>query len=78
VCGVCEQYGNTALLLACDNGHLEVAQWLVSSAGSNAVSERNDVRSVPLVALHVVGLVIAVPVRLAMVAEGLQRTSRCL
>jgi hypothetical protein len=40
------QDGNTPLLLACERGHLEVAQWLVSSAGSNAATERNEVRVV--------------------------------
>jgi hypothetical protein len=39
------QDGDTALLLACSNGNLEVAQWLVSSAGSSAVTERNNVRT---------------------------------
>ena len=37
------QWGDTALLYACKRGHLEVAQWLVSSAGSNAATERNEV-----------------------------------
>ncbi len=37
------QWGNTALLLACKGGHLEIAQWLVSSAGSNATTEQNAV-----------------------------------
>lgn len=41
--GVCVQNGDTALLYACWSGHLEVAQWLVSSAGSSAVTERNMV-----------------------------------
>jgi hypothetical protein len=40
------QDGDTALLAACANGNLEVAQWLVSSAGSSAVSEKNNVRAV--------------------------------
>jgi ankyrin repeat protein len=44
VCGVCEQDGRTALLCACANGHLDVAQWLVTSGGSDARSERNNVR----------------------------------
>ncbi len=43
-CGICVQSGRTALLCACEKGHLEVAQWLVSSAGSSAATERNNVR----------------------------------
>ncbi len=45
------QDGNTALLLACLSGRLNVAQWLVSSAGSNAVTERDNVRMIPQVLL---------------------------
>jgi hypothetical protein len=41
---VCKQDGHTALLFACANGRLDVAQWLVSSAGSDARSERSNVR----------------------------------
>ncbi len=37
------QYGNIALLLACYKGHIDVARWLVSEAGSDARSERNNV-----------------------------------
>jgi hypothetical protein len=44
VCVVPTQAGATALLIACRNGHLEVARWLVSSAGSNAATERDSVR----------------------------------
>jgi ankyrin repeat protein len=44
VCGVCEQDGRTALLCACAHGRLDVAQWLVTSGGSDARSERNNVR----------------------------------
>jgi hypothetical protein len=43
LCDVPMQIGSAALMAACAGGHLEVAQWLVSSAGSNAVTERNDV-----------------------------------
>jgi hypothetical protein len=45
VCYVRKQDGHTALLFACANGRLDVAQWLVSSAGSDARSERSDVRT---------------------------------
>jgi hypothetical protein len=38
------QNGDTALLLACYSGQLAVARWLVTNAGSNARSERNNVR----------------------------------
>ncbi len=37
------QYGGTALLLACEYGHFEVVKWLVTDAGSDAVSEQNSV-----------------------------------
>jgi ankyrin repeat protein len=37
------QNGYTALLLACRNGHIDVARWLVSEAGSDARSERDNV-----------------------------------
>ncbi len=40
----CEQDGRTALLCACASGRLDVAQWLVTSGGSDARSERNNVR----------------------------------
>jgi hypothetical protein len=48
VVGVCVQWGCTTLLYACAGGHLEVAQWLVSSAGSNAATERDEVCTMPL------------------------------
>ncbi len=41
----CEQNGYTALLTACANGHLDVARWLVTDAGSNVRSERAKVSS---------------------------------
>jgi hypothetical protein len=37
------QVGDTALLLACRHGHVDVARWLVSDAGSDARSERSNV-----------------------------------
>lgn len=37
------QDGDTALLLACANGHMDVVKWLVTEAGSNAALERNNV-----------------------------------
>jgi hypothetical protein len=40
---VVSQDGYTALLLACLRGHIDVARWLVSEAGSDARSERNNV-----------------------------------
>ncbi len=43
VCRVVSQDGTTALLKACRNGHLAVVQWLVTEAGSDATSERDDV-----------------------------------
>jgi hypothetical protein len=42
-CVVFVQLGYTALRYACAEGRLEVAQWLVSSAGSNAATERDSV-----------------------------------
>ncbi len=39
----CDQYSCTALLLACECGHLDVARWLVTDAGSDALSERDEV-----------------------------------
>jgi hypothetical protein len=39
----CDQYDVTALLAACDNGHLDVARWLVTDAGSDARLERDCV-----------------------------------
>jgi hypothetical protein len=39
----CDQKGATALLLACLHGHLDVARWLVTDAGSDARLERDDV-----------------------------------
>ncbi len=41
--GCLSQYGDTALLLACLSGRIDVARWLVSEAGSDARSERNNV-----------------------------------
>jgi hypothetical protein len=44
MCGdVLSQKGSSALLLACLRGHIDVARWLVSEAGSDARSERNNV-----------------------------------
>jgi hypothetical protein len=39
----CHQAGDTALLVACCHGCLNVAEWLVMHAGSDARSERNNV-----------------------------------
>jgi hypothetical protein len=39
----CDQYGRTALLKACVYGHLDVARWLVTHVGSDALSERDNV-----------------------------------
>jgi ankyrin repeat protein len=39
------QNGYTALLAACANGHLDVARWLVTAAGSDVRSERDEVSS---------------------------------
>jgi ankyrin repeat protein len=44
VCCVRGQTGHTALLLASALGHIDVVQWLVTSAGSDARSERSNVR----------------------------------
>jgi hypothetical protein len=43
-CDQSTEGGATALLLACWYGHLDVVQWLVRAAGSDARSECNDVR----------------------------------
>ncbi len=40
---VMPQDGDSALLLACWHGHIDVARWLVSEAGSDGRSERNNV-----------------------------------
>jgi hypothetical protein len=37
------QNGDTALLLACKGGHLDVARWLVAEAGSDPRSEIDEV-----------------------------------
>jgi hypothetical protein len=37
------QNGSTALLLACAQGYLDMARWLVANASSDARSERDDV-----------------------------------
>jgi hypothetical protein len=42
------QSGTTALLSACEGGHLVLAQWLVRKAGSDVRSERTMVRRVSL------------------------------
>ena len=39
----CDQFGGSALLAACIDGHLDVARWLVTDAGSDARSERDKV-----------------------------------
>ncbi len=39
----CDQDGSTALLVASAKGHLDVARWLVTDAGSDARSERSNV-----------------------------------
>ncbi len=39
----CDQDGRTALLLACADGHLDVVRWLVTDAGSDVRSERDEV-----------------------------------
>jgi hypothetical protein len=41
---VVAQDGYTALLAACSSGHIDVARWLVSEAGSDPRSERSNVR----------------------------------
>jgi ankyrin repeat protein len=45
LCGVScsDQNGHTAALMACANGHLDVVRWLVTEAGSDARSERDNV-----------------------------------
>ncbi len=42
----CDQVGRTALLAACEHGHVDVARWLVTNAGSDARLERYDVSCV--------------------------------
>jgi ankyrin repeat protein len=41
------QHGHTALLRACNAGHIDVVQWLVTEAGSDP-QDVNDVRYPPL------------------------------
>ncbi len=38
------QFEFTALLSACHHGHLDLARWLVTEGGSDARSERDNVR----------------------------------
>ena len=37
------QDGNTALLLACENGHLAVARWLIEDKGADYRAEKDNV-----------------------------------
>jgi hypothetical protein len=39
----CDQDGSSALLEACAFGHLDVVRWLVTDAGSDVRSERDNV-----------------------------------
>ena len=41
---IAPQFGNTALLLACCNGRLELVRWLVEDKGADIRSERSNVR----------------------------------
>jgi hypothetical protein len=38
-----DQHRSTAILVACGFGHLDVARWLVTNAGSDVRSERDNV-----------------------------------
>jgi ankyrin repeat protein len=52
-----EQDGDTALLLACDNGHINVARWLVTEVGIDARTEKDNVSAGTAAAACVLGWV---------------------